>query len=201
LDIVVATSNRGKLREISDILSDFSIKAYSELIEPFEIVEDGNDFKENALIKARAVFDSLGRDDLLVLADDSGISVPLLGGEPGLYSARYAGSGASDKENLELLIKNIKSRDVQRTEAFYSCAIALVSKNMEYVTHGFMYGSVIVSPRGDNGFGYDPVFIPKGFEKTLGEIDSEVKKSFSHRGKALSRMKIILKNYLSDRVE
>jgi len=190
--LVLATSNKGKVREIKALCRDFEVVPYSELIDEFEIVEDGDDFKENALIKARAVFKALDDEDVIVMADDSGISVDVLGGEPGIYSARYAGASATDKDNLYKLIEAIKSKGVESSPAHYTAAIAIVTKKGEYTVHGWMYGEAIAKAVGDGGFGYDPMFIPFGYDKTLGELDDEIKKSISHRAKALSLAKVIL---------
>ncbi len=105
MKLVLATSNKGKVREIKHIYEDMDVVAYSDIIEPFEIEENGDTFKENALIKARAVFEALHDKDVIVIADDSGISVDALGGEPGIYSARYAGAGATDKDNLYKVVE------------------------------------------------------------------------------------------------
>ena len=190
--LILATSNKGKVREIKALCQDFEVIAYSEIIDEFEIIEDGADFKENALIKARAVFKALNEDDVVVIADDSGISIDVLDGKPGIYSARYAGEGATDKDNLYKVIDEIKANKVESSPAHYTAAIAIVTKNSEYVVHGWMYGEAIAKAVGDGGFGYDPMFIPLGYDKTLGELDDEVKKSLSHRAKALSLAKIIL---------
>jgi len=190
--LVLATSNKGKVREIKALCRDFEVVPYSELIDEFEIIEDGDDFKQNALIKARAVFKALDDKDVIVLADDSGISVDVLGGEPGIYSARYAGAGATDKDNLYKLIDAIKAKGVESSPAHYTAAIAIVTKNGEYTVHGWMYGEALAKAIGDGGFGYDPMFIPSGYDKTLGELDDETKKSISHRAKALGLAKIIL---------
>ncbi len=192
MKIVIATGNKGKIREIKELLPEMEVCAYSELIAPFEIIEDANTFKGNAIIKARAVYDALGDVDAVVLSDDSGISVPAINNEPGIYSARYAGEGASDKENLYKLIDTLKNHGISRTEAFYTCAIAVAFRGEIFTTHGFMHGDVIDCARGKNGFGYDPMFIPAGYEQTLGELDDEVKKSFSHRSKALKLAKTII---------
>ncbi len=192
MKLVLATSNKGKVKEIKAMYSDFDVVAYSELIEPFNIVEDGADFKSNALIKARAVYEALHDESAIVIADDSGISVDALEGAPGIYSARYAGVGASDKENLQHLIDNLKAQGVDTSPAHYTAAIAIASASGEETVHGWMYGSVITTPRGEGGFGYDPMFIPLGFEQTLGELSSEVKVTLSHRSKALALAKIIL---------
>jgi len=188
--VVLASGNKGKIREIKELLKDYEVIPYTDLIDKFEIEENGNTFKENAIIKAKAVGERLKNE--IVLADDSGISVPALGGIPGIYSARFAGEGASDKDNLYKLIEELKKRGIKKTPAFYTAAIAIYTPYGIFTTHGFMRGEVIDEARGDKGFGYDPMFIPKGYDKTLGELEEEVKKSFSHRSKALSLAKYIL---------
>ncbi len=188
--VVLASGNKGKIREIKELLKNYEVIPYTDLIDKFEIEENGNTFKENAIIKAKAVGERLKNE--IVLADDSGISVPSLGGIPGIYSARFAGEGASDKDNLYKLIEELKKRGIKKTPAFYTAAIAIYTPYGIFTTHGFMRGEVIDEARGDKGFGYDPMFIPKGYDKTLGELDEEVKKSFSHRSKALSLAKYIL---------
>ena len=190
MQLVLASSNRGKVKEFRQ-MCEGEIIPFSDLIEPFEIVEDGDSFAQNALIKAKTIYEKLG-DDYLVIADDSGISVPLLGGDPGIYSARYAGEGASDRDNLEKLIARLKEKGVERTPAYYTAAIALVSRYGEYIVHGWMYGEVIDEKRGDKGFGYDPIFIPEGYTQTLGELDQEIKSAISHRGKALRLAKPVI---------
>jgi len=191
MQLVLASGNKGKLREFRDMLGG-DIVPFGELMEPFEIVEDGESFAANALIKARAIDARLG-EDVIVIADDSGISVPILGGEPGIYSARFAGEDASDKENLYKLIDTLRAAGIDRTPAYYTAAIAIVSEQGEYVVHGWMHGEVIAEARGgERGFGYDPMFIPEGYEQTLGELDESVKHAFSHRGKALALARPII---------
>jgi len=185
MQIILATSNKGKVREIQTLFAEEEVRPFSDLLGPMDIEENGETFAQNALIKARAVFDALGRDDVIVVSDDSGITVPLLGGEPGIYSARYAGEGASDRENLEKLVRELKARGVHEAPAYYTAAIAIVAPNAEYVMHGWMHGKVIDMPKGEGGFGYDPMFIPEGYDQTLGELAPEVKKRLSHRSKAL----------------
>ena len=192
MKLVLATSNKGKVREIKTLCEEYEVIPYSELIEEFEIIEDGETFKENALIKARAVFKALDDKDVVVMADDSGISVDVLDGKPGIYSARHAGVDANDKDNLYKLIDDIKEKNVTSSPAHYTAAIALVTATSEQCVHGWMYGTALTQTRGDGGFGYDPMFIPDGYEKTLGELDNEVKKKLSHRAKALSLAKIVL---------
>jgi len=195
LKLVLATSNKGKVREIQALCDDYDVIPYSELIQEFEIVEDGNTFKENALIKARAVFNAIDDKDIIVLADDSGISVDVLDGKPGIYSARHAGADANDKDNLYKLIEDIKAKGVDSSPAHYTAAIAIVTKYGEYCVHGWMHGTALAEAIGDGGFGYDPMFIPLGYDKTLGELDDEIKKKLSHRAKALSLAKKIIKSF------
>jgi XTP/dITP diphosphohydrolase len=192
MKIVLATSNKGKVREIIELLHDREVFPYTDLMEGFEIIEDGESFKTNALIKARAVYNALGDREAIVVADDSGISVDALDGAPGIYSARYAGEGVSDRDNLLKLVEALKTQNLSTSPAHYTAAIAIVSREGESCVHGWMHGDVITELRGENGFGYDPIFIPSGFEHTLGELDNDVKKGLSHRSKALELAKILI---------
>ena len=194
MKIILASANKGKIREIKEYC-DVEVLAFSDVLEPFDIIEDGDTFKENALIKARAIYEKLKdtQEAFVVLSDDSGISVPALGNEPGIYSARYAGEGASDKDNLYKLIDALKQKGIEKTPAFYTAAMAIVTdKGEEFTVHGWMYGDVIAEARGEKGFGYDPMFIPEGYHDTLGELDSDVKENLSHRSKALKLARRIL---------
>ena len=193
MKLVLATSNKGKVREIKALCEEYEVIPYSELIQEFEIIEDADTFKDNALIKARAVYEAIGSEDIIVIADDSGISVDILDGAPGIYSARYGGENADDKDNLNKLVESIKEKGVSSSPAFYTAAIAIVTKDIERTVHGWMYGTAITEPRGDGGFGYDPMFIPLGYDKTLGELDEKIKKELSHRSKALALAKKVLK--------
>ena len=190
MKLVLATGNKGKLREFKQMCED-EVVPFSDLLGEFEIVEDGDTFAANALIKARTIYEKLG-EEYLVIADDSGISLPILDGAPGIYSARYAGEGVTDKDNLHKLVDVIKEKGLKSTSAYYTAAIAIVSKYGEYVVHGWMHGDVIDEPRGDKGFGYDPMFIPSGMELTLGELGDDVKSKISHRGQALELAKPII---------
>ncbi|MEA3456584.1 MAG: RdgB/HAM1 family non-canonical purine NTP pyrophosphatase [Campylobacterota bacterium] len=194
MQLILASSNKGKVKEFTQ-MCEGDIIPFSDMMEPFEIIEDGDTFAQNALIKARTIYEKLG-EAYLVIADDSGISVPLLGGEPGIYSARYAGEGVTDRENLNKLIGEIKIKEVHKTAAYYTAAIAIVCQYGEYVVHGWMFGDVINERRGDKGFGYDPIFIPEGYTQTLGELDNEIKSKISHRAKALKLAKPILQMLL-----
>ena len=184
MGIILASGNKGKIKEFKEYLN-CEIIAYKDIVGDIEIVENGDTFAKNALIKAKTIYNCLKDKDSIVIADDSGISIEALGFKPSIYSARFAGEGASDKDNLQKAIDELKAIGKDSSKAYYTAAIAIVSKYGDFVVHGWMHGSVITTPRGNNGFGYDPIFIPEGFDKTLGELDSEVKKSISHRTKAI----------------
>ncbi len=190
MKIVLATGNKGKLREFKQMCQE-EIVPFSDLLGEFEIVEDGDTFAANALIKARTIYEKLGKA-YLVISDDSGISLPILEGAPGIYSARYAGVGVTDKDNLNKLLEAVKEKGVKSTPAYYTAAIAIVSKYGEYVVHGWMHGDVLDETRGDKGFGYDPMFMPSGYDKTLGELEDDVKSKISHRSQALVLAKPII---------
>jgi len=192
MKLVLATGNKGKVREIRAMYSDFEVVPYSDIIEAFEIIEDEPDFKGNALIKARAVYKALGDEEAIIFSDDSGISVDVLDGAPGVLSARYGGADASDKDNLHKLMSAVKEKGFKTSPAFYTASIAIVCKEGEYTTHGWMYGDVLTESRGEAGFGYDPCFVPKGYDKTLGELDDDVKSKLSHRSQALANAKPVL---------
>ncbi|WP_428023496.1 RdgB/HAM1 family non-canonical purine NTP pyrophosphatase [Arcobacter sp.] len=197
MKIVLATSNKGKISEFKKLLPNEEIYTFKELIGDMEIIEDANSFKGNAIIKAKAIYEKLNNEDYIVVSDDSGITVPALNNEPGIYSARYAGEGSSDKENNAKLISKLLEKNLQITPAYYTACICIIYKGEVYTVHGWMYGSVISKEIGNEGFGYDPMFIPKGFDKTLGELNHEIKKEFSHRSKALKLAKKVLEVVLS----
>ena len=192
MQIILATSNKGKVKEIRSLFEADDVTPFSDILGPMEIEETGKSFAENALIKARTIFEKLGRNDVIVVSDDSGITVPALNDEPGIYSARYAGEGASDRDNLEKLVEELGKKGLKEAPAYYTAAIAVVTPEAEYVVHGWMHGKVIDTPRGEGGFGYDPMFIPEGFDRTLGELDPSIKKRLSHRSKALELAKPII---------
>ena len=196
MKIVLASANKGKIVEFEKLMPNDEVIAFSEILGQIEIDEDQNSFKGNAIKKARTIYDLLIEkefdNDVIVISDDSGITVPALNNEPGIYSARYAGLNASDKENNAKLIENLNKQNLEKTPAFYSACIAIIYKNETYTVHGWMHGVVINKEIGEGGFGYDPMFIPEGFKQTLGELGYEVKKEFSHRTKALNlAMKVL----------
>ena len=196
MKIILASSNQGKIKEIQNLIPQYQVVPYSDILGQFEIEETGSTFKENAIIKATTVMENLISinydEEYIVISDDSGITVPALNNEPNIYSARYAGADATDKDNLNKLIKNLITNNIKKTDAFYTACLAIAYKGEIYTVHGWMYGDVIPQSIGDGGFGYDPMFIPKGFDQTLGELPNNTKKELSHRSKALSlALKII----------
>ena len=195
MKIVLATANKGKIAEFQKLMPNDEVIAFSEILGEIEIIEDKDSFKGNAIKKAQTIYDELmkiGHENVVVISDDSGISVPALNNEPGIYSARYAGEGSSDKENNAKLIENLNAKNLEKTPAFYTACIAIVYQGEVYTVHGWMHGNVLNKQIGENGFGYDPMFIPNGFDKTLGELGAEIKKEFSHRSKALELAKKVL---------
>ncbi|EOI6211669.1 RdgB/HAM1 family non-canonical purine NTP pyrophosphatase, partial [Campylobacter jejuni] len=177
MKIILATSNKHKVLELKEILKDFEIYAFDEVLMPFEIEENGKTFKENALIKARAVFNALDekqKKDFIALSDDSGICVDVLEGNPGIYSARFSGKG-DDKSNRDKLVNEMIKKGFKQSKAHYVAAIAMVGLMGEFSTHGTMHGKVIDTEKGENGFGYDSLFIPKGFDKTLAQLSVDEK--------------------------
>ena len=184
--IVIATNNLNKVKEFESLLGNANIefKSLKQIGYDKEIIEDGNSFKENAYIKASQVAKDL---NVTAIADDSGLSVYALNLEPGIYSARYAGTG-KDEDNNELLIKNLKG--IKDRRAFYSCAISIChpdGTHLEVEEH--CEGLIIDEARGKNGFGYDPHFFIPEFNKTFAEVSLEKKNTISHRAKAIRRVK------------
>jgi XTP/dITP diphosphohydrolase len=188
MKIVLASGNKGKIKEIESLLPGHEVIPYSSLLGEFDVVEDADTFKGNAIKKAKEIYNAIGDDEIVVISDDSGLSVPALQNEPNIYSARYAGENASDKENNQKLIDRLTENNLSRTPAYYTAAIAMIYKNNIYTSHGWMHGDVINHSIGDGGFGYDPLFIPCGYEETLGTLDISIKKELSHRTKALQLM-------------
>lgn len=177
--IVLASANKGKIREISDMLPEFKVVGYKDMGLDFEIEENGKTFYENALIKAKAVSEAL---NLPALADDSGLEVDALNGAPGIYSARYSESG-TDEDNNKLLLKNLEGKE--RTARFVCCMVYY--DKGEIITHfGKTEGEILLSEQGNNGFGYDPLFLSYDLNKSLGIASEQEKNSISHRSRALS---------------
>ena len=191
-EIVLSTDNINKLREIREILEDLDIKIYGKSdIEglDFEVIEDGDTLYDNALKKASAMAE---RVDYAVLADDTGLFVKALNGEPGVHSARYA-SEHDDKKNREKLLNNLK--DKEDRSAYFKTEIILIDEDKNIIPiEGVCPGKISLEERGDNGFGYDSIFIPEGFDKTFAEMSHEEKNQISHRSRALKNLRDKLSN-------
>ena len=197
MKIVLATNNMDKVREIKAYYAEFEVVALGEICKPFEIEESGVSFYENAMIKARAVYAKIKElgleNEYIALSDDSGISVEALGWRPGIYSARYSGEGATDASNRAKMIGELKGLELGESNAFYTACIGICSKFGEYGVHGFMHGKVIDKELGSSGFGYDFMFVPSGFDKTVGQLDESIKLQISHRSKGLRLAKPVLR--------
>ena len=184
--LLVATGNRHKVEEIREILAPhgFAVIGAAERGGMPEVVEDGKSFRENAIKKALAGAKAFGE---MVLADDSGLEVFALGGAPGIYSARYVAEGGNDGRNLAKLLQNLEG--ITEREARFVCVIAIASADGSLLgtAEGEVRGRIALAPAGVGGFGYDPAFIPDGFDKTFGELPSEITNCLSHRDNALQK--------------
>ena len=195
--VVLATRNRGKLAELTRILDglvDVSLETLDTFPGAPEVEETGSTFEENALLKARAIAAYTG---LPAVADDSGLCVDFLGGAPGVRSARWAGEPSDDRTNLELVLSQLEDAGEGMRAAHFACAAAAVVPGVgERVVTADVHGTLIHSPRGENGFGYDPIFVPDGYSVTSAELSSEEKDAISHRGKALRALAPLLAELL-----
>lgn len=193
--IVFATGNMGKLREIEEIMQGYEIVSMKSVGADVDIVEDGQTFEENSLIKARAVWKVTGG---FVMADDSGLEVDALNKEPGIYSARYLGEETPYSIKNAEILKRMENVPEDKRTARFVCAVACVFPDgSEKVVRGVMEGVIGYKISGENGFGYDPIFILPKYGVTNGELPPEVKNKESHRGKALAAMNEELKNWCS----
>lgn len=198
-EIIVATQNAGKVKEISQAMRHLPIKVLSladcgTFPEP---IEDGGTFEENALLKARYYAALTGKP---CLADDSGLEVDCLGRAPGVYSARYAGEHATDEENNHKLLQVLATMPEAKRTGRFRCVLALVESGDLHgrvlTTEGVCEGEILQQPRGERGFGYDPLFFMPKLNKTLAEVTVEEKNQISHRGQALGKLAVKLQEYL-----
>lgn len=192
--IVLATKNKGKVREFNRALSQLGYEAIpvSEVIDVEEPVEDGKSFMENALLKAKYYAD---KSKLPCIADDSGLAVDILNGAPGIYSARYAGKHGDDEANNLKLVNELKDTPFEQRTCAYVCALALVyPEGNVYKAEGKCCGVIQLAPKGNDGFGYDPYFYLPEYDKTMAEITMDEKNKISHRGKALQLLVEQLEN-------
>jgi XTP/dITP diphosphohydrolase len=187
ISLVIATKNKGKIREINHFLKDLNIKLFSlnDFNDLPEIIEDGKNFKENSIKKAEITAKALKK---LSLADDSGLEVDFLGGRPGVYSSRYSGKNATDKSNrIKLLAELAEVKNISKRTARFVCHLVLwdPKKGLLFETDGICEGKIGFKEIGSGGFGYDCIFIPNGFDVTMAELSEDAKNKISHRGKAL----------------
>ena len=186
MDLLLATRNAHKTREIQQILGpSFAVSDLSAHPQIADMRETGKSYEENAMLKAVGASRHLQG---LIVADDSGLEADALGGAPGIFSARYAGENATDKENVEKLLAELVQTGVEETKrsARFRCVIALARQGELLGTfEGIVEGAIVERPRGLNGFGYDPIFVPRGFEETFAELPREMKNTISHRARAI----------------
>ena len=200
--LILASNNKKKIKEMQEILKELNVEVKSLENENIniDVVEDGKTFEENAKKKAKEIYEFLlkrGDKNFIVLADDSGLTVEYLNGEPGIYSARYAGEHGNDKKNNEKLLKNLRGVHKENRGAKFICQLALFTERGEYFkVTGDVKGYIIEELHGEGGFGYDPLFFYEPLNKTFAQLTSEEKNQISHRGVALKELKKIIRKFL-----
>ncbi len=196
LQLLVATKNNEKVAELKNLLSNFPVRLRSlrEFVDAGDVKETGENFKENAALKAQGYALHTG---LWSLADDSGLEVEALRGAPGIFSARYGGKSATDQVKIKKLLRELNKKQNDERFARFVCAMAISDEKGEikFVAEGICNGRISLEPRGNNGFGYDPIFIPAGFNKTFGELSSEIKQQISHRAQASRKIIQYLRDF------
>ncbi|PLT30201.1 XTP/dITP diphosphatase [Peribacillus deserti] len=194
--VLIATKNKGKAKEFESLFASkgYEVLTLLDIPNAPDVEETGSSFEENAVIKAEAIARQAGH---FVVADDSGLIVDALDGRPGIFSARYAGEDKNDQANLEKVLEELRGvPEGERTARFY-CSLALASPNQETITvAGSVEGLIINEPRGDSGFGYDPIFFVKDLGKTMAELSSQEKNKISHRAHALKELESLLDSFL-----
>lgn len=188
MEFIIATNNQGKLKDFNKILGKAGHRAVSLKEKGIEVnpEENGSSFAENAFIKAKAVYDIA---KLPVIADDSGLAVDALNGAPGVYSARYGGEGLTDRERCLYLLKNMENIPEEKRGAAFKCSLcAIISENEIYNAEGEIRGRILTELKGENGFGYDPLFFVPEYKKTFGELSHEEKNLISHRFNAITAL-------------
>jgi len=198
--VVLATRNQHKVQELRRILDaaslDVELVGTEEFVDLPEVAETGTTFAANALLKAR---DVAGRTGLIAVADDSGLSIDALNGMPGILSARWAGRHGDDQANVDLVLAQLSEVPEGRRGAAFHCSAALVTPaGEERVVEGVLEGSIIGAPRGSNGFGYDPIFSPRGYVLTTAELTPREKDAISHRGQAFRALAVVLAEVLAE---
>jgi len=196
LELIAATGNPHKIEEFRQLLEDLegsTVSVPGNIGKLPSVEETAPDFRGNALLKAEAARNSAGKAG--VLSDDSGLAVEALNGEPGVYSSRYAGRTATDEENMEKLLKKLEGVEKSQRRAAFVCMLCLLlpGRDIPHFFEGRVEGTIAETPRGNLGFGYDPVFIPEGHERTFAELGPVVKNRLSHRARALAQLKDFLR--------
>jgi XTP/dITP diphosphohydrolase len=196
--LLLASHNQGKLRELGELLRDIpvmitSLGAFPNLQ---AVRETGATFRENSSLKATGY---ARQTRMLTIADDSGLEVKALGNRPGVFSARYAGPGASDEQRTQKLLSELASLGTEERSARFCCSVALADEEGQiiHVSDGVCEGRIAIGPRGSAGFGYDPIFIPEGFQQTFAELEPEIKNQISHRARALASAREFLRSLTS----
>lgn len=195
---VLATGNKGKVKEMSELLNSFSIEVLPQSqFDVSEVAETGTTFVENAIIKARHAAKITG---LPAIADDSGLEINFLNGQPGIYSARFAGENATDQENIELLLSKLEGVGQAHRGGCFQCVLVYLRHALDptpIICQGTWHGSITESVQGENGFGYDPIFWVESEQCTSAQLSKQRKGELSHRGKALSMLITLLKEQLN----
>lgn len=187
-EIIIATNNPGKVKDFKVMLEPkgFMVKSLADFPHIPDVEETGTTFEENALLKAEAVSTHLGK---IVLADDSGLEVDALNGEPGVYSARYAGMDKDDRKNIQKVLERLQGIPEKKRTARFVCVLAVVDPAGErFTVRGTCEGTIAFEPVGDNGFGYDPIFYVEEKQRTMAQLSKEEKSEISHRGNAISQL-------------
>jgi len=191
MDLIFASHNENKVFEISNLVGNkYKILSLNDINFKEDIIENGSTLQENALIKARTIFNETGKN---CFADDTGLLVKSLNNEPGVYSARYAGEQKNADDNMNLLLLNLNNKTDR--QAKFTTVIALIMNGKEFIFEGELAGSIILEKKGSNGFGYDPIFKPNGYINTLAQLDITEKNKISHRALAFKKMNDFLKVY------
>lgn len=200
--LIIASNNQGKINEIKKVLEDMPINVLSlkDIGLDIDVEEDGITFEENAKKKSEEIYKELiksGESNFIVMSDDSGLEVEYLNGDPGVYSARYAGEHGNDKKNNEKLLLNLKGVSYDNRKARFVCQLALINDSNIYKSvTGTVEGYILEEERGYDGFGYDPLFLYQPLNKTFSELTIEEKNEISHRGIALRKLSEIIKEFL-----
>lgn len=200
--LVIASNNEGKIKEIKKVLADLPVEVLSlrDIGLEIDVEEDGLTFEDNAKKKSVEIYKELiknEKDNFIVMSDDSGLEVDYLNGEPGVFSARYAGEHGNDKKNNEKLLLNLSGVSNDNRKARFVCQLALINDKNEYRTvRGTVEGYILEEEKGNGGFGYDPLFLYEPLNRSFGELTMEEKNKISHRGVALQKVKEIIKELL-----